>query len=58
MSCALCDRPLKGPAVDDPLTGGALHVACAADRASQEAVVALARALALVLLPVVVVWAA
>ena len=58
MSCALCDRRIDGPAVDDPRTGGSLHAACVAGQASQEAVVGLARALALVLLPVVAVWAA
>ena len=58
MSCVLCDRPIGGGAVDDPLTGGRLHPACAADQASQEAVVGLAAALALMLLPLVAVWAA
>ena len=58
MSCALCDLPIEGEAVGDPLTGGSLHVRCAGERLSQEAVVALAQALALVLVPFVAVWAA
>ena len=57
-ACALCDLPIDGEGVDDPLTGGRLHAACAADQASQEAVVALAEALALVVVPLVAVWAA
>ena len=58
MPCALCDLPIEAGAVGDPLTGGSLHVHCAAERLSQEAVVVLARALALVLVPFVAVWAA
>jgi hypothetical protein len=58
MFCALCELPVGGEAVHDPLTGGRLHAACAADQASQEVVVGLATALALVVLPLVAVWAA
>ena len=58
MSCALCDLPVGDDAVRDPLTGGRLHAACAAHQASQEVVVGLATALALVVLPLVAVWAA
>jgi hypothetical protein len=58
MSCTHCDLPIEGEAVSDPLTGGSLHVQCAAHRLSQEAVVVLAQALVLVLVPFVAVWAA
>ena len=58
MSCTLCDLPIEGEAVGDPLTGGSLHVQCAAERLSQEAVVALAHVLVLVGVPFVAVWAA
>ena len=58
MSCALCELPVGAEALDDPLTGGRLHPACAAGQASQEAVVGLATALALIVLPLVAVWAA
>jgi hypothetical protein len=58
VSCTLCDRPIEGEAVGDPMTGGALHAQCAAERLSQEAVVVLAHALVLVLVPFVAVWAA
>jgi hypothetical protein len=55
--CTLCERPLDGPRLADPATGGALHAACLARRLPQDALVAALAALALVLGPPVVVWA-
>ena len=55
--CAICALPIAGPRVPDPETGRAFHPACAAQRAPQDAVVALIAVLTVVLVPPVLVWA-
>jgi hypothetical protein len=56
-TCAVCDLPIDGPVLGDPLGAGDYHPACAADRLAHDAVAALVAALVLVLAPVAVVWA-
>ena len=52
-TCAACELPIDGPAFAD----ADLHVECAMARVTQDAVVTLAGAIALVLAPLVIVWA-
>jgi hypothetical protein len=56
-SCNICQRPIEGPHLSDPAIGSHFHPACLAKRVPEEAIVAVIAALALVLVPTVVVWA-
>jgi hypothetical protein len=51
--CCVCELPLDEPA----LAAGDLHVECAMQRVAEDAVIALAGAVVLVLAPLVIVWA-
>jgi len=55
--CAACGAPIDGPALGDPGCGPSFHAACAAQRLPGDAVVALVAGLALLAVPVAVVWA-
>lgn len=55
--CPLCEHPLDGSSLTDAVTGRSFHPACLAERAPQDAVLALLGALALALAPPVIVWA-
>jgi hypothetical protein len=55
--CALCERPVDGPPLADPATGGVFHAACLARRIPEDACVAALAALILVLAPPIVIWA-
>jgi hypothetical protein len=52
-ACEVCGRPLAG----DGLAGGAVHGACFARRAPQDALVVAVAAMALVAAPAIVLWA-
>jgi hypothetical protein len=56
-TCTICDLPIEGPRLTDCETGLEFHAACVAERVPQDAVGALVAALALVLVPTVLVWA-
>ena len=56
--CVACGSPVLGARVVDPDAGGALHPACLVERLPHDALGVLLGALALVVVPVVVVWAA
>jgi hypothetical protein len=55
--CNICGRPIDGPRLTDPERNRDVHPACLAQRLPQDAIVAPIAALALVLAPVIVVWA-
>jgi hypothetical protein len=55
--CAICALPIAGPRVSGPESGRAFHPACLAQRAPQDAAVALIAVLAVVLVPPLLVWA-
>jgi hypothetical protein len=57
-ACALCDHPVDGPQLLDAATGDEVHVACFARRIPHDIAVAAVAALALVLAPPIVLWAA
>jgi len=52
-TCAVCELPVDGPAFAD----ADLHVECAMARVTEDAAVALAGAIGLVLVPLIIVWA-
>jgi hypothetical protein len=56
-ACAVCLRPIAGAALTDERTGARVHASCFARRAPQDALVAVAAALALVAAPAIVIWA-
>jgi hypothetical protein len=57
-SCGICDGPIQGPNLTDAKSGLDFHPGCVAERLPQDAIIALIGALALVLTPTVLVWAA
>jgi hypothetical protein len=56
-TCTICDLAIEGPRLTDSETGLEFHPACVAERVPQDAVIALVVALALVLVPTILVWA-
>jgi hypothetical protein len=56
-ACPVCDLPIDGARLTDHDTGLEFHPACVVGRVPQDAVVALVAALALVLVPTILVWA-
>jgi hypothetical protein len=56
--CTLCRRPLDEPALTDPRSGDAAHMACVLERFPHDATVALLGALALFVIPFVRIWSA
>jgi hypothetical protein len=56
-TCTICDLPIEGPRLTDRETVLEFHPACVAARVPQDAAGALVAALALVLVPTVLVWA-
>jgi hypothetical protein len=57
-TCTICDLAIEGARLTDSETGLEFHPACVAERVPQDAVIALVAALALVLVPTILVWAA
>jgi hypothetical protein len=57
MTCLLCTEPIETAHIVDPDTGATLHPACFAAHLPRDAVVAALEALALVVIPAIVVWA-
>ena len=55
--CNLCHGPLDGPSLIDTRDGGSAHPACVGERLPEDVIVALLAAVALVLVPTVIVWA-
>jgi hypothetical protein len=57
IACELCGETAAEPLLTDPRSGAAMHAACAVGRLPQDAAVAMLGAVALALLPPVIVWA-
>jgi len=57
VTCAVCGLAVGAVRLDDPAGGAVFHPACLARRIPQDAFVAVLAALALVLVPPVLVWA-
>ena len=55
-TCFVCDHPIDGHGLANLETGDQFHPACAVGRLAQEAIVTLVGALALVVLPTIVLW--
>jgi hypothetical protein len=56
-TCTICDLPIEGPRLTDRSTRLEFHPACVAERVPEDAVIAVVAALALVLVPTVLVSA-
>jgi hypothetical protein len=56
-TCTICDLPIEGPRLADRDSRLEFHPACVAERIPEDAVIAVVTALALVLVPTVLVWA-
>jgi hypothetical protein len=56
-SCAICDEQLDGPVLVDRETGRSLHAACFAARLPEDLIALAIASAALVLVPMIVVWA-
>jgi hypothetical protein len=57
VACLVCGRPVDAAGLTHAQTGRAYHAACVAGRLPEDALTALLGAAALVLAPLVVVWA-
>jgi hypothetical protein len=55
--CVVCGGPMLEARIVDPDDGGALHPGCLVERLPHDALSILLGALALVVAPVVIVWA-
>jgi hypothetical protein len=56
-TCAICDGHIDGPGLVDRETGSGFHPACAAARLPEDLVALAIASAALVLAPMIVVWA-
>jgi hypothetical protein len=56
-ACAICDDEIDGPRLVDPETGRGLHAACFAARLPEDLIALAIASAALVLVPMIVVWA-
>ena len=56
-TCSVCAGLIEGPRLADPRLGSSVHPACFARRVPEDALVALAAAVAIVLAPTILVWA-
>jgi hypothetical protein len=56
-ACAVCDGEIDGPSLVDRETGRGLHPACFAARLPEDLIALAIASAALVLVPMIVVWA-
>jgi hypothetical protein len=56
-ACAICECEIDGPIVVDSETGRSLHAACFATRLPEDLIALAIASAALVLVPMIVVWA-
>jgi hypothetical protein len=56
-TCAICDGQLDGPVLVDRETGRSLHAACFVARLPEDLIALAIASAALVLVPMIVVWA-
>jgi hypothetical protein len=56
-TCAICGLPIHGPCMRDPEGGSNFHPACFAQHLPEDAIVALIALIAVVVAPVIVLWA-
>ncbi len=56
-TCSICDGEMDGPGLVDRETGSVLHPACVAARLPEDLIALALASAALVLAPIIVVWA-